>query len=255
MLMHCDVVDLREFYARALGAVVRRIVGHRVRARWRDVRGMRVLGVGFAAPYLNHFRGEARMIAALMPAEQGVTRWPGEGPCQSALVEADALPLPDASVDRILVVHGLETAENARAMLAELWRVMAGNGRILIVAPNRRGLWARFDATPFGQGRPFSRGQLTRLLVEARFAPLDWSQALYLPPVDWPLLLRWATPLERIGAALWPVFSGVVMIEAGKQVYARPSGGAAEPARRPRLAPMPQPVAQRVSIAGRTRSR
>lgn len=244
--MHCDIVDLREFYARPLGAVVRRIVGHRIKARWRDVRGMRVLGLGYAAPYLGHFRGEARMLAAFMPAQQGVARWPAEGACHAALVDCADLPLPDASMDRIIVVHGLESTENSRAMLAEIWRVLAGNGRVLIVAPNRRGLWARFDATPFGQGRPYSRGQLTRLLDEARFSPVDWSQALYLPPLNWPILLRWAAPLERLGAALWPAFSGVVMIEASKQVYARLPEREAEKVRR--LTPAPAAaVTQRVS--------
>ncbi len=243
--MHCDIVDLREFYARPLGSVVRRILGQRIRRRWRDVRGMRVLGIGFAAPYLGHFRGEARMLAAFMPAEQGVARWPVEGPCHAALVDCADLPLPDASMDRIVLVHGLESAENSRAMLAEIWRVLAANGRVLIVAPNRRGLWARFDATPFGQGRPYSRGQLTRLLNDAQFSPVDWSQALYLPPLNWPILLRWAAALERLGAALWPAFSGVVMIEASKQVYARLPDREAERVRR--LAPVPAAVAtQRV---------
>ena len=37
-------------------------------------------------------------------------------------------------------------------------------GKLVIVTPNRRGLWARFEHTPFGTGRPFSRGQLTELL-------------------------------------------------------------------------------------------
>lgn len=230
--MQLDVIDLKEFYARPLGAVVRRLIAHRLRARWRDVRGMRVFGLGFATPYLGCFRDEAACVGALMPAERGVVAWPHDAPSRVAVVEDGSLPLGDAVADRIVVVHAIETAEQVRATLAELWRVLAANGRLLLIVPNRRGLWARLDTTPFGQGRPYSRGQLTRLLKEERFSPIEWSHALYVPPFNLPILLRSALAWERVGAVMWPAFSGVIMIEATKQVYARiPRETEAAPAR------------------------
>jgi alpha-ketoglutarate-dependent 2,4-dichlorophenoxyacetate dioxygenase len=48
-------------------------------------------------------------------------------------------------------------------------------GRLLLIVPNRRGIWARLDSTPFGHGRPYSRGQLERLLGDALFTPLEWT--------------------------------------------------------------------------------
>lgn len=218
--MHVDVVDLREFYARPLGGVVRRLIGARIRARWHDVTGLSVFGLGYASPYLAVFRGEAARVGALMPAAQGVIAWPAEGKRQTALVEENELPLPDSSVDRLLVVHSLETSETLRAMLREVWRVLSPQGRVLLVVPNRRGLWARFDATPFGQGQPYSRGQLAHMLRDALLTPLDWRHALYMPPFNWPILLRSAVAWERLGAILWPVFSGVLIVEATKQIYA-----------------------------------
>ena len=116
------------------------------------------------------------------------------------------LPLPDASVDQLLCVHCLEVAERAGPLLREMWRVLAPEGRLLLIVPNRRGLWARFDTTPFGHGRPYSRGQLERLLTDALFTPLEWTSALYMPPLDRQWLVRWATAFERIGARLWPGF-------------------------------------------------
>ena len=74
--MRVDIIDLREFYARPLGAVVRRLIAQRVRALWRDVSGMNVFGLGYAAPYLGVFRQEATCVGALMPASQGVIAWP-----------------------------------------------------------------------------------------------------------------------------------------------------------------------------------
>ena len=77
----------------------------------------------------------------------------------------------------------LEEAESALETLREIWRILAPGGTVMIVAPNRRGVWARSDATPFGHGRPFSRGQLTQLLRDALFSPIGWTEALYMPPV------------------------------------------------------------------------
>ena len=135
------------------------------------------------------------------------------------------LPLPDASVDDLLCVHCLEVAERAGPLLREMWRVLAPEGRLLIVVPNRRGLWARFDTTPFGHGRPYSRGQLERLLTDALFTPTLWTSALYMPPMDRHWLLRWATAFERIGARLWPAFAGVIIVEARKELMgALPKG-------------------------------
>src|SRR4029079_18574845 len=106
--MSLDVVDLRNFYAQRLGVVARRFVGRGIRARWGDTRGLRVLGVGYATPYLGLFREQAERCLAFMPAAQGVVKWPSARPALTALVEADELPLPDAAIDRMLLVHALE---------------------------------------------------------------------------------------------------------------------------------------------------
>ncbi len=245
--MYIDVIDLKEFYARPLGAVARRLISNRVRGLWRDVKGMYVFGLGYAAPFLSVFRGEAARVGAFMPAAQGVIGWPDEGPYRTALVEDVALPLPDSSADRVLVIHSLETTEATQAMLREIWRVLAPGGRVLLVVPNRRGLWARLDTTPFGHGRPFSRVQLSRLLRDALFSPVEWSHALYMPPFSWHVLVRAAAAWERFGTIMWPAFSGVILVEATKQV------NAATPERslkaiRARLRPSAaRPLVQRVS--------
>lgn len=216
--MHLDVVELRDFYARPLGGVVRRLLTHRIRARWRSVNGCQMMGLGFASPYLGAFRGEAYRLGALMPADQGAMVWPAIGDRHTVMVDEEMLPLPDASVDRLLGVHCLEGAERAGPLLREMWRVLAPEGRLLLVVPNRRGLWARFDTTPFGYGRPYSRGQLERLLTDALFTPLEWTSALFMPPLDrhWPV--RWVTAIERVGARMWPGFAGVIIVEARKEL-------------------------------------
>lgn len=218
--MRPDVIDLREFYSTPVGQLARRHLQQRIRAIWPNVVDQRLLGLGFATPYLRLFKDEAERVLALMPAAQGVIHWPPEGPSLTGLVEEGELPLPDASIDRVLLVHELENSEQIGQTLREIWRVLAPGGRLLVVAPNRRGLWARFEHTPFGHGHPFTGSQLTRLLREGMFLPTRTESALYWPPSHWRFLLRAAGPLERLGERYRLRFAGVLLVEAGKQIYA-----------------------------------
>ena len=127
--MSIDVVDLRNFYTQRLGTVARRFIGRGIRGRWGDTRAMRVLGIGYTTPYLGLFREEAERCLAFMPAPQGVVKWPSARPTLAALVEEDRLPLADASVDRVLLVHAIEMTQDPAAMLREVWRVLAAGGR------------------------------------------------------------------------------------------------------------------------------
>jgi SAM-dependent methyltransferase len=195
-------------------------LSQRIRARWRGLSGGTLIGLGYSTPYLGTFRGAATCIGALMPSRQGALVWPRSGRILSALVEEDQLPLADNSVDRLLVVHCLEAGERVRPLLRELWRVLAPEGRLLIVVPNRRGVWARLDSTPFGHGQPYSRSQLETLLLQSLFTPIDWDSALHLPPLGRPIFLRSAAAWERIGSRLWPAFAGVLIVEARKETTA-----------------------------------
>ncbi len=215
-----DVVDLRDFYETQLGAMARRMIRRGVRSMWPDVKGQRVLGLGYATPYLRQFLTEAERTLAFMPASKGVLHWPSEGRGLTALVDETELPLPDLSVDRVLLVHGLESSEYQRDMLREAWRVLTGEGRLLIVAPNRGGIWARLERTPLGWGQPYSAAQLSRLLRDNMFTPTRSNRALYIPPLRTRALLRSAPAWERIGSRWFPTFGGVVLVEAGKQLYA-----------------------------------
>jgi SAM-dependent methyltransferase len=244
-----DVVDLRNFYSQQLGVVARRLIGRSIRGRWNDTRALRVLGVGYPTPYLGLFRAEAERCLAMMPATQGVIRWPSARPALATLVDEDDLPLTDAAVDRVLLVHALEMSADPVELLRETWRVLAAGGRLLVVVPNRRGLWARMDTTPFGQGRPYSRSQITQLLRDAWFTPAGWDEALYVPPISSSWFLRSAPAWERTGASLSAPFAGVHIVEATKQVYraipARREKRRLVPALKPVLAPSPGAAAMR----------
>lgn len=222
--MHLDVLDLRAFYYRTkLGRSTQRSLQQALRRLWPDTRGMTVVGFGFAAPVLRPFLNDARRVLALMPAQQGVMPWPPGGANVSSLVEETRWPIAAGTVDRLIVAHGLETCESPDALLAELWRVLAPGGRVLFIVPNRAGIWARRDVTPFGYGRPYSFGQLEKQLVKSRFVPERHAAALYAPPSHRRLWLQTAQFWERLGRRFDPQFmAGALLVEASKQVYARP---------------------------------
>lgn len=223
--MYLDVVDLRDFYETSLGRAATRSLRRPVREAWPDVRGMRVLGFGFATPFLSPFVAEAERVIAAMPASQGVLRWPEGEPGKVVLTEDVALPFPDRSFDRILIVHALEHCEPARALMREAWRLLADDGRLIVIVPNRRGIWARLESTPFALGQPYSATQMNHLLRDTLFTPLATRRALYMPPMSSRLLLLWAGALERLGQRWFTSFSGVVIAEAAKQIYAASGNG------------------------------
>ena len=233
--MHLDVVDLRRFYYRtALGRGAQRTLQGAIRGFWPDVTGETVVGFGFAAPLLRPFLPEARRVICFMPGPQGVIRWPPEGPNVSALVEETHWPLPVGFADRLIVAHWLENSERPPALLEEMHRVLAPEGRMIVIAPNRTGLWARSDATPFGHGRPYTVSQLETVLRAHDFAPERHAGALWGPPSHRRFWLKTAGAWERLGRRLDAQrLAGAVLVEATRRVLAMPRPGAKERALSP----------------------
>src|SRR5437764_11289466 len=178
--MASDVVDLRDFYRGALGRVARRMIRRAIRRVWPDLHGMRLLGIGYATPFLTALSGDTERAVAVMPASLGVLRWPPDGRNLVGLADEGELPFADYSIDRVVLVHALETSEEIGPMLKQIWRVLARGGRLLIVVPNRRGIWARLDRTPFGSGRPYTTSQLSQLLRDAQSTPAGSDTALFI---------------------------------------------------------------------------
>jgi SAM-dependent methyltransferase len=224
--MRQGVLELREFYATPLGRVARRMVSRKVTEAWGDVHGLDLLALGYATPFLDGLGPDAGRVVAVMPAAQGVESWPAGARNRACLVDEAALPLPNALFDRVLAVHALEESHNPLVLLEEICRVMAPSGRVILAVTARHGLWANAEHSPFGNGRPFSRRQLERLVREADLSPVSWTRALYAPPLNW--ASRWAEGFEQAGALLWPSFAGVILMEAIKETFAlRPKGRAA----------------------------
>lgn len=225
--MHLDVQDLRNFYYRStLGRAAQAAVRGRMLDLWPEAKGQTVVGFGFAVPLLRPYLADARRVIGLMPGPQGVMHWPAGLPNVSVLTSETLWPVETGRVDKLVVMHGLETSEHVSDLLEECRRVLGPGGKALFIVPNRAGLWSRSDATPFGYGRPYSLGQLETLLIQHRFLPERHGAALYQLPSSRRFWLKSGPLFERVGRRLPTVLSsGVLMVEAGKRIHA-PRGSA-----------------------------
>ncbi len=239
--MRPDVFEMHDFYGTRQGQLARRLIARELRAQWPDLAGRHVLGLGHATPFMGALAMEAARAAVIMPRAQGVMRWPRKRPNLTALGQEDDLPIADRSMDRVLIVHALEASDRVGRMLREVWRILADDGEIVVVVPNRRGLWCLSDRTPFGQGRPYSSTQLKRLLRDHLFAPQKTGFALFVPPFRSNLLLKTAFAWERVGLRLAPRFAGALVMRAEKQITPAPIRPVEAGVKRPSYVQMPTP--------------
>ncbi len=233
--MHLDVLDLRNFYYRsALGRSAQSVMREELKILWPNVGSETVVGFGFAAPLLRPFLNEARRVISLMPGPQGVMPWPAGQPNISVLCEETLWPLQTGQVDKLLVLHGLETCENPTALLDECWRVLHPGGKAIFMVPNRSGLWSGSDSTPFGYGRPYSLRQLDAQLRRHKFVPERSVSTLYQPPSHKRLWRKFAGFMEKTGHKV-PLLApgGVLITEVSKQMHAPVGPGSRVTAKRP----------------------
>ena len=222
--MRLDVTELMSFYNTPLGGCAQKAILERINGLWGSLDGLDVLGIGYAPPFLEGLTGTPRRRISLMPTGQGAHSWmPSERGSATALSEDTRMPFPDALFDRVLIVHALEEAGHAPHFLREVWRVSAPEAKILIIAPNRSGVWSLSDATPFGHGRPFSQKQLKRLMRDALIEPTAWARSLYTPPIDWKIFTSSSEGWERAGEIFVSKLGGVNLIEGVKRVRIDPT--------------------------------
>ncbi len=212
-----DLAALERFYESPWGRWAREALRLRLEQMWPDLADLRLLAFGYPLPLL---AGPPCDFVVAVP-EALCARGGRPVPAgRVAVVREEELPFADAVFDRVLLVHALEHARRPNRLLREIWRVLTDGGRLLVVVPNRHGLWCWSERTPFGYGRPFTVGQLDRLLATHLFEPAARGHALWLPPLGRSLGPRLARLAEPIAARLAPAISGVLLREAEKRIYA-----------------------------------
>ncbi len=242
-----DVQAVADFYSSRRGRVaVQQLRRHLLRI-WPDLAGQAVLGIGHATPFLPLWQKRALLCVDASTGGAGSAAWlarlalraPAAAPAR-CLVQDDALPFSDLAFDRVLMIHALESATHAGDMLRAAWHALRSDGRVLIVVPNRTGLWAHSESTPFADGTPYSTGRIERLLARCLFRVERMQGALYVPPTGLRPVLRAGSMLEAAGRYVTPRLAGVLVVEAVKDVYA--ALPVATTTRRVRIRPVLLPV-------------
>lgn len=213
--------DYEDFYLTRTGRLMRDVLRHKMREIWPHVKGSRMLGYGFAYPYLDLFYPESEICVGAGRIEMGTLTWPNKDQNASLLAASNALPFETAYFDNVILTHALEHAGSIRALLQEAWRVLRGNGRMILVIPNRTGLWSMASWSPLGVGTPYSKSQIEDFLREESFDIESVRPALFALPSTKNFTHKMAPSLEKIGPYIMPALAGVYIIECTKKLYAR----------------------------------
>lgn len=219
--MNISPNEIDEFYNESRGRMVRRLMRVLINDWWPEISGEHVMGYGYPMPFMSLFKKHNTLSETILMNRNYAPRpWPKPERNFLAVCEDTHLPIETQRMNRILVMHALENSSDPTALLQELWRVLDGNGRMILVVPNRAGVWSRAEHTPFGHGHPYSYTQLKHSLEQAGFTIERYQRALYVPATRSRLMIYSAPLIERMGRRLCKAFGGLLMVEVSKQLFA-----------------------------------
>ena len=209
--------ELGLFTSRFINESIQKMDGYLTRSKEKEL----VVSYGYSSPYLERFAHEPFQSICLMSETQGAIPSSKDGLNTSILIEQTEWPLESETANIVMMIHGLETCENPNELLEETWRVLIPESYLLVVVPNRTGFWARSDLTPFGNGRPYSIRQLSRLLTANKFEIVQTGAALFSPPASRGFFLKSASLVEKFCKKYASrVMGGVLIMLVKKKIYA-----------------------------------
>ena len=214
---------LSRFYSTRHGGLAARLVAGRLlgmaEGEARHIQGdvRAAAGIGYATPYMDIVEKFAPECLQLMLTDDTAQEFaPPPTADATAVTLADSLPLLSASLDMVLMAHGLENLVDgkAEALLAEIWRVLRGDGRLLAVVACRPSFWQK----AWGGGG-YTRLGLTAVLRRHGFVVHACKPALILPPLAWDSYQRLAASAESKQALFGWLHAGVMVVDAKKTMY------------------------------------
>jgi len=226
-----DFADSRNFYQTPRGRETQDLLRAQLGRLCPCFFGGRVLPLGCADLLL----GSINAVSGRMTAATGETF--------SCLVDSKNKPLPDADIDCVVALHSAKEISDMDFLLREIWRVLKGEGRLLLIVPRRRSAWADNPDTPFGNEQAYSVPQIKKILKAQGFSVMRVRSALYAPPGNTDGSFPFAYGIEKIGPLVPFCHGGVLVISARKRVYGlsgekkRKSRECADP-----LLPLPLPI-------------
>jgi SAM-dependent methyltransferase len=174
----------------------------------------------------------------------------------SLTCHVEYLPLPNCSVDAMVLHHALETARDPRAALREAARVLVPGARLVLCAFNPLSLWGMRGACATIRSDSFSGLRMVNTIrLRDWLAVLGFelqSEIKYLAyglpfgtgaPQDQPGRVR------RLVTRMQPPVGGVYLMSVLKQAMARRGIGREVPLPSPKLVPVAYPKASVSRVA------
>ena len=131
-----------------------------------------------------------------------------------------SLPFREATFDLVVCVHALERAGEAAQFFSEIFRVLAPEGRLVLLGLNPWGPWwlrQRESFEKFGDFKPLTIAQIKKYVMP--HAVIDRGRfGVYCPSFsdDPHRLARWAW-CEKAGDRWWPAMANGFMLSAVKK--------------------------------------
>jgi SAM-dependent methyltransferase len=210
-----DVSDLKDFYRSSYGKTVRSAIVKLLKELIPEKNLSKRIFVGFGTPYT----AQPANDLLLMLAHMGIYAWPTQEDNRATLSYENEWPFADQEFDEIILLHGLEYSQNSNALIHECQRCLKPEGKLIVITPNRRSVWAHTDRTPLGFGQPYSVTQLATMLNKNGFMLTKYKRALYKLPFASLYGKLLSTLFEAIAKRCLQKFSGLIGVVAIKQVY------------------------------------
>ena len=218
--MYQDIIKLEKFYQSELGRAVQDRISSKLKKYIYLHDGEKLGGFGFGEPYLPHLPKKKVSIFNFFSQQGGIKKNILNEKLFNVLLDGEQLPIEDFFLNHIICIHYLEHSENLKKTLRELWRVLAPEGKIYIILPNKKSSWSFSSQSPFSSGFGFSKNQINQVLEDNFFEIQSIDRLVYFPSWNIRLLLSNRFFLEKIGSYFWRFFNGFYLCVATKRIYA-----------------------------------
>lgn len=216
--MKIALEKIRKFYKSSLGEQVISCLKPYIHSFLPlTLRHKSILGIGFTEIFIDNTLYEKNIFIHCFP------HFFYNGGAESSIIQNkiffhdQALPFLNQSVDYAVLMHSCEFFSNSDTFFQELWRVLSPDALMLVIVPNRQGVWSLFDSTPFGYGHPYTISQLKDFLEQKGFLIYEEGSALFYPPLHLKKNSSFFKYLENFGRRYLKKIGGVNIVYAQKK--------------------------------------
>jgi SAM-dependent methyltransferase len=203
--------SLKDFYETETGKLVCQILRNKIFKTWGAHSDEKIMGYGFALPYLPLF-ADYNSCVAFCPAAIGGLKIEG---LDTVIVDENNLPARNDVYDKIICIHGAELSNKLPNLISEFWRILSPNGKLILITANQDSFW-RKSKTPFAGGMSYTKYQLMQVLMHNKFFLQSANRALFFPQFQVKLLGK---IFETLGSVLWNRNGGVNIVTAQKMIF------------------------------------